>query len=131
MHMIKGAMISYKLEHKTDMTAAPARRDNTQDRIVAQLDRLMIATKLVFTTESRAARANMMESTDTVTGGGGAHHRVLDTDARMQASQAPPERAAQPAITAPMDSTAHRLLRNGTAPPPPMASAQVKARAVE
>ncbi|GMF48715.1 unnamed protein product [Phytophthora fragariaefolia] len=30
-----------------------------------------------------------------------------------------------------MDSTARRLLRNGTAPPPPMASAQVKARAVE
>ncbi|GMF37304.1 unnamed protein product [Phytophthora fragariaefolia] len=119
------------LEHKTDMTAAPARSDNPQERIVAQLDRLTIATKLDLTTESRAARANMMESPDMVAGGGGAHHRVLDTDARMQLSQAPLERTALPAIAALMDSTARRLLRNGTAPPPPMASAQVKARAVE
>ncbi|GMF57952.1 unnamed protein product [Phytophthora fragariaefolia] len=73
----------------------------------------------------------MMESTDTVAGGGGAHHRVLDTDARMQPRQAPLERTALPAIAALMDSTARRLLRNGTAPPPPMASAQVNARAVE
>ncbi|GMF41690.1 unnamed protein product [Phytophthora fragariaefolia] len=73
----------------------------------------------------------MIESTDTVAGSSGAHHRVLDTDARTQPSQAPLDRTALPAIAALTDSIAHRLLRNGTAPPPPMASAQVKARAVE